>query len=91
MSDTAVTPDGVATTPDPRATSPFLPPRLLAAATYLRTVTGGMSALPQTIQVMFDGSEQQAPVHLGAEHTLTQLNFSDNFVLKVLDFQFWHF
>jgi hypothetical protein len=50
-----------------------------------------MSALPQTIQVMFDGSEQQAPVHLGAEHTLTQLNFSDNFVLKVLDFQFWHF
>ena len=91
MSDTAVTPDGIATATDACATSPFLPPRLLAATTYLGTVTSGVSALPETIPVMFHGREQQAPVHLGAEYTLTQLNFSDNLVLEVLDFQFWHF
>jgi hypothetical protein len=39
---------------------------------------------------MFHGSEQKALVYLGAEDAFAELKFSDNLILQILDFQFWH-
>src|SRR5262245_45296986 len=90
VSYSTVTPNRVARTSHAGTTGSLLPPGFFPAPAHLRSILGGMSSLPQAIQVMLDRCKQQTLVDSGGKYVILELQLLDYFVVEISDFAFWH-